>query len=169
MKRSTILMSIAMVLGLTVMDAQAWPHWFRRPRPRHPRPRPGVTLRVGVPPITFVFRAPIRRSYTAATPGDKLADRNHDGYVDRKEARLAWRHAHAKVNTALERKYDADENGYLGPAEARAMLRDRLRIIETHGKAIVNTDIERAYDADGDGILDRGEARRLRVDMALES
>ena len=66
------------------------------------------------------------------------------------------------MNTDLERKYDADGDGYLEWAEGRELLRDRLRVVETDGRAVVNTDTEREFDADGDGVIDRDEAAAIR-------
>ena len=89
-------------------------------------------------------------------------DHNGDGKVDKKERKRYWAKHKAKVNTDLEEKYDADGDGYLSKSEAKEMLKDRLRVINTHGRAKVNTELEAEFDADGDGIISRHEAKAMR-------
>ena len=91
-----------------------------------------------------------------------VMDKNGDGTVDKTERNKYWISRKAKVNTEYEEKYDADGSGYISGDEAKEMLRDRLRIINTHGRAKVNTDLESEYDANGDEVIDREEARALR-------
>jgi Ca2+-binding EF-hand superfamily protein len=92
-------------------------------------------------------------------------DLNHDGVIDAKERRLCWRHARSKVNTELEKKYDANGNGWLEESEVRAMLKDKRQLIQTHGKAKVDNPIEAEYDKNGDGIIDANEAENLKGDL----
>ena len=100
----------------------------------------------------------------------KHADRNGDGVVDKTERRIWWRHAQyrRRVNTEIEKKYDADGNGWIGPAEARKMLHDKWLLIRTDGKAKVDTELEEGYDANGDGFIDGKEAALLREDLEAE-
>ena len=94
-------------------------------------------------------------------------DLNGDGVIDAKEKRLSWRQAKSKVNTPLEKKYDANQDGWLEPSEIKNMLRDRYALIQTNGKVKVDTPIEAEYDDDGDGILNRKEAEDLKADLDL--
>jgi Ca2+-binding EF-hand superfamily protein len=96
---------------------------------------------------------------------EKLADFNKDGVIQHAEARKFWTAAKSKVNTRFEKKYDADGNGWLSGKEAREMMIDRLRIINTHGKAIVNTKLEKTFDANGDGVIDKSEAQAIRESL----
>ena len=91
-------------------------------------------------------------------------DLNNDGVIDAKERRLSWRHARARVNTALEKKYDANSDGWLEPAEVKEMLKDRYTLIKTEGKAKVDTAIEEDYDTNEDGVIDAQEAEAMEVD-----
>ena len=91
-----------------------------------------------------------------------VMDKDGNGKIDAKERRVFWLKKKSKVNTVYEKKYDADGNGYITGDEAKELLRDRLRIINTHGRAIVNTDLEREYDANGDGVIDKEEAKAIR-------
>ena len=91
-------------------------------------------------------------------------DLNNDGVIDAKERRLSWRHARSRVNTALEKKYDANGDGWLEPAEVKEMLKDKYTLIKTHGKAKVDTDLEAEYDTNGDGVIDANEAEVMKQD-----
>lgn len=92
-------------------------------------------------------------------------DLNNDGVIDAKERRLSWRHARSRVNTALEKKYDANADGWLEPAEVKELLKDRYTLIKTTGKAKVDTAIEEDYDTNEDGVIDAQEAEAMEVDM----
>ncbi len=94
-------------------------------------------------------------------------DLNNDGVVDKQEKMTSWQHSRAKVNTALEQQYDANNDGWLEPAEARELVRNRYELIKSHGKAKVDTDLEKQYDANNDGILDASEAR-VMLDASKE-
>jgi Ca2+-binding EF-hand superfamily protein len=94
-------------------------------------------------------------------------DLNNDGVIDAKERRLCWRHARSRVNTELEKKYDANNNGWLEPEEVKELLKDRYALIQTQGKAKVDTEIEAEYDSNGDGIIDTQEAKDLKEDLGL--
>jgi hypothetical protein len=108
------------------------------------------------------------------------ADKNDDGAVDRKEMRMEkkWEQRRidkdhdqvpdklenkARVNTPLEQKYDANQDGVLERAEARQMIKDRYELIKTKGKAKVDTAIEKQYDANNDGVLDATEAAAMNA------
>ncbi len=129
----------------------------------------------------------IRELSVADRPWEKKADANADGRVDLKELRIYhvsqldanqdgritvverrayWVQKRSVVNTALEKKYDTNGDGYLSWDEGRELLKDRLTVIKTDGQAIVNTDLEMEFDANGDGIIDRKEAPA--VQQALE-
>lgn len=92
----------------------------------------------------------------------RVIDTDHNGIITVAENRTYWAGWKGAVNTDLERKYDANGDGYLEWPEGRELLKDRLRVIETDGRAVVNTDIEREFDADGDGVIDREEADAIR-------
>lgn len=92
-------------------------------------------------------------------------DLNNDGTIDAKERRLCWRHARSRVNSAIEKKYDANSDGWLQPQEVKELLKDRYTLIVTDGKAKVGTSIEAEYDTNGDGILDLDEAKELKNDL----
>ena len=91
-----------------------------------------------------------------------VMDKNEDGNVGAKERKTFWLRKRSRVNTQLEKKHDADNNGYIGGEEAKKMLRNRLRIINTHGKAKVDSAIESEYDANGDGVINVDEAHAIR-------
>ncbi|MBU1694338.1 MAG: hypothetical protein KKC51_10295 [Verrucomicrobia bacterium] len=92
----------------------------------------------------------------------RVIDVDHNGMISVVEHRTYWVNWKGVVNTPLERQYDANHDGYLEWPEARALMQDRLRIIETDGRAVVDTEIEREFDADGDGVIDRDEAEAIR-------
>ncbi|MBU2102274.1 MAG: hypothetical protein KKF80_02675 [Candidatus Omnitrophica bacterium] len=92
-------------------------------------------------------------------------DINHDGIVDNKERRLSWRHARSKVNTPVEKSFDADGDGWLAPSETRMMLKERSTLMGLGGTAKVDTAIEKEYDSNGDGFIDVTEAATLREDV----
>jgi len=91
-------------------------------------------------------------------------DLNNDGVIDAKEKRLSWRHARSRVNTSLEKKYDANGDGWLEPAEVKELLKDRYALVKTKGKAKVDTAIEEEYDTNEDGVIDAGEAAAMKED-----
>ena len=91
-------------------------------------------------------------------------DLNNDGVIDAKERRLSWRHARSRVNTAVEKKYDANADGWLEPAEVKELLKDRHTLIKTKGKAKVDTAIEESYDTNEDGVIDAQEAEAMKED-----
>jgi len=105
------------------------------------------------------------------------ADKNKDGIVDSKEMQMEkrWEHRRQfktdalwkkrKVNTEIEQKYDANNDGWLQPEEAKQLLQDRYTLIKTEGNAKVDTTIEEAYDTNGDGIIDAKEAEALKEDL----
>jgi Ca2+-binding EF-hand superfamily protein len=92
---------------------------------------------------------------------EKIADRNKDGKVDAHEAKVFWRKHKSKVDTPIEKKYDADGNGWLSGSEAKKMLGDLATLIKTNGKAKVNTPLEKQFDANADGIIDSAEAQAI--------
>lgn len=124
----------------------------------------------------------IRTRSDVDRPWEKTADANADGNVDVKELRLYhvkvmdsdgdgkitvverkmyWMKKHAVVNTMVEKKYDANADGYLTWDEGREMMKDKARIIETDGRALVSNDLEMEFDANADGVIDRSEAPAL--------
>ncbi len=67
------------------------------------------------------------------------------------EARPYWARAHdPRVNTRLERQYDLNHNGYIGPRE---------RYVETHAQ--VNTPKEAFCDKNHNGFVGAHEAHCL--------
>jgi len=92
-------------------------------------------------------------------------DLNNDGVIDPKERRLSWRHGRSRVNTAVEKKYDANSDGWLGPDEVKEMLKDKQTMIRSRGKAKVDSAVEAEYDADNDGIIDATEAKAMKEDL----
>ena len=92
-------------------------------------------------------------------------DLNGDGVISPKERRRCWAHARSRVNTALEAKYDTNNDGWLQPEETKEFLQDRQALIKTEGKAQVDSSIEEEYDTDGDGIIDAQEAEALKEDL----
>lgn len=59
-------------------------------------------------------------------------DSNSDGLVDKKERKVYAIKRKSRVNTEIERKHDTNGNGYIDRDEARALVKDRLRMINTH-------------------------------------
>jgi len=96
-----------------------------------------------------------------------VIDKNGDGKIDAKERKGFWVHRKSKVNTAVEKKYDADGNGWISGDEAQELLRDRLRVINTNGRAKVDSAIEAEYDADGDGVIDKKEAEAIKDALGI--
>jgi hypothetical protein len=89
-------------------------------------------------------------------------DKDGNGTISHAERNNYWKVRKSRANTDREKKYDADGDGYLNGDEARAMLRDRLRLINTHGKAKVDSDVEREFDENDDGIIDKNEAAAIK-------
>ncbi len=118
---------------------------------------------------------------------EERADRDNDGDVDRKEAHDARR----KVNTAIEKKYDADGDGHLSKEEQeqlkagedtdgdgkvsgfeRADKNDDGIVGAREGwyaKRKVDTAAEKAADSNGDGWVDKEEAKDLRRKQLFDS
>jgi Ca2+-binding EF-hand superfamily protein len=92
-------------------------------------------------------------------------DLNSDGKIDPKEKGLSWRHGRSKVNKPAEAKFDADNDGWLAPEEARQMLSEKARLVRTKGKASVDTDLEAQYDTDSNGIISPEEAEVMKEDV----
>lgn len=90
-----------------------------------------------------------------------LLDRDGDGRIEPVERKAYWLSRKAKVNTPVERKYDADGDGFLSGDEAREMLRARLALVRTHGQAKVDSALEAEYDDNDDGVIDAAEAKDL--------
>ncbi len=140
------------------------------------QPAPAQPPKKPVPPA-------LKQRSQVNQPWEHKADRNRDGHVgpvearawhrrtvdvngdgtitvvDRRAVLVSWRNA---VNTSLEKKYDANADGFLEPAEARELLLDRITVIKTDGKAIVTTDLEREFDDNGDGVIDPDEAKAIQ-------
>jgi len=91
-----------------------------------------------------------------------LIDANHDGVIDALERKNFWLAKKYAVNTPLEKKYDANGDGFLTGDEAVEYLKDRIRVISTDGKAIANTPLEQEFDADGDGVISAEEADAIK-------
>ncbi|MFA6385055.1 MAG: hypothetical protein WCY10_06810 [Candidatus Omnitrophota bacterium] len=92
------------------------------------------------------------------------ADKNDDGKVDRKEMKMERRFEakqKSEVNTAVEKRYDANNDGVINPAEAKEMLKDKYTLISTEGKAKVDSPLEAQYDTNQDGVIDSSEAAAL--------
>ncbi len=89
-------------------------------------------------------------------------DKDGSGSVSKQERDNYWKQRKSRANTDREKKYDADGDGYLDGDEAKEMLRDRLRIINTQGRAKVDGALEREFDANDDGIIDRAEAAAMK-------
>ncbi|MBU1925909.1 MAG: hypothetical protein KKB82_08335 [Candidatus Omnitrophica bacterium] len=95
----------------------------------------------------------------------KHADKNKDGVVTQREWKIEnkWEAKQkSRVNNAVEKRYDADGNGWLEPGETKEMLKDKYRLIQTNGRAKVDTPAEAAYDTNSDGIIDVQEAAGLK-------
>lgn len=92
----------------------------------------------------------------------QVIDVDHDGKITVEERRAYYASWKRVVNTPVEKKYDANGDGYLEWPEAKKLLQDRLTIINTDGKALVNTDIEHEFDDNGDGVIDASEAVQLK-------
>ncbi|MBP7217053.1 MAG: hypothetical protein KBA46_07220 [Candidatus Omnitrophica bacterium] len=93
-------------------------------------------------------------------------DYNRDGVIDSFEQRRYWKNSRTKVNTALEKSFDADADGWLNEQEAAAFLRYRHGVVMSEGKAIVDSVLEEAYDTDGDGLINRAEAIAMQDDIS---
>lgn len=91
-----------------------------------------------------------------------VLDANNDGTIDAAERKAFWILRKAKVNTAAEKKYDKDGDGFLTGDEARQFLRDRALLIISKGKAKVSSPLEEEFDANNDGIIDSAEADVMR-------
>ncbi|HAZ09570.1 MAG: hypothetical protein A2047_01880 [Omnitrophica bacterium GWA2_41_15] len=94
-------------------------------------------------------------------------DLNKDGKIDQKEKRKCWRHAKSKVNTAVEKKYDSNQDGWLQESEVKEMLKDKHELIKTKGKAKADTEVEKEYDVNKDGVIDSNEAEFMKEDVNL--
>ena len=92
-------------------------------------------------------------------------DMNGDGVISPKERRLSWRHARSRVNTKLEKQYDANNDGWLDPDETKSLLQARRELLKTKGKAKVDSQVEAGYDRDENGIIDAREAAAMMEDI----
>ena len=165
---------IALVIGL--QSAEARPRWFRRADKNND----GVVTKREA----HVDRAQMHERARVNRPWEARADVNNDGHVDKAEFhkyrakvmdtdgngkispdehRAFWHNWSCKVDTDVEKKYDANKDGILTYNEARVLMEDRLAVIRTDGKAIVNTRLEAEFDADNDGIIDAAEAEEIRA------
>jgi hypothetical protein len=168
----------AVVWAFTLTPAQAW--WGRRRAAHADRNRDGV---VTPAEVHKEKQWEHKQAARVNTPWERLADAdgdgrvepaeyrahhlrvvdlNRDGSITIVERRTYWTGWKGIVNTEVERRYDANGDGYLEWPEARALLQDRMRVINTDGRAIVDTDIEREFDENCDGVIDRKEAEAIR-------
>jgi hypothetical protein len=118
--------------------------------------------------IIFVFTGAVWAEHPGRVAKYKHADKNNDGVVDRKEMKIEkkWEHLQkVKVNTPLEKKYDANGDGIIEPAEAKQMLIDRHALITKYGKAKVDSPIEALYDTDKDGFIDGKEYKAFMEEI----
>ena len=76
-------------------------------------------------------------------------DLDGDGQISPKERRLSWRHARSRVNTAVERKYDSNSDGWLEAAEVKEMLQAKHALIKSNGKAKVDTVMNESFGFGG--------------------
>ncbi len=97
-----------------------------------------------------------------------VMDADHNGVITPAERKIHWAGKHAVVNTAAEKKYDTNGDGYLSWEEGREMLKDRVAIIQTHGRAIVNNELEMEFDTNKDGVIDRTEAAQLKDALSAQ-
>ena len=173
-------------------DAKAWPRKPPPPRPavNTPAERRMDKNRDGWVQPKEAARAKrhgyFRPSAVVDRPWERAADRDNDGFVDGPELRayhlahldangdgrigraerIAYWHRRWRVNTAVEKKYDRDGDGYLEWTEAVEMLKAKHALVATGGQAKVDTDLELEFDVNGDGVLDRSEAPALAAALA---
>jgi Ca2+-binding EF-hand superfamily protein len=91
-----------------------------------------------------------------------LMDMNHDGKIEAIERKNFWATQKYVVNTPLEKKYDANSDGFITGDEAVEFLKDRVRVISTEGRAIVNSSLEQEFDLDNDGVISGEEAKAIK-------
>ena len=91
-----------------------------------------------------------------------LLDANHDGNINPAERKNFWVSKKYAVNTPIEKKYDANGDGFITGDEAVEYLKDRHRVIATDGRAIVNNPLEQEFDANNDGVIDVSEAQAIK-------
>jgi len=168
----------AVLWSFSLTPAQAW--WGRRRAAHADRNRDGV---VTPREVHKERQSQQRKASRVNTLWERLADKDGDGRVEPAEYRahhlrvmdldrngqitvierrgywVGWK---GIVNTDVERRYDANGDGYLEWVEAQALLQDRMRILATDGRAIVDTDIEREFDGNCDGVIDQTEAEAIR-------
>lgn len=66
---------------------------------------------------------------------EERADRNDDGTIDENELK-DWRNfKKRKVNNSIEKKYDADGDGFISKEEAKTMYENRKEWLEENRKA----------------------------------
>ena len=70
-----------------------------------------------------------------------------------------------RVSNWTERKYDADRDNYLQPAEAKRLLRDRYNEIKSEYKPVVTNSIESQYDLNKNGLLEKPEIADIAKDI----
>lgn len=97
----------------------------------------------------------------------KIVDQNGDGQITVEERKTFWLTRRAKVNTPVEQRFDADNNGWIEGDEAKAMMTALVEVIKTSGKAKVNTDIEKQFDVNNDGLIDESEAEGVREALGI--
>jgi hypothetical protein len=94
-------------------------------------------------------------------------DSNRDKQIDDQEIRQVWKYAPSPVSTDLEQKFDANDNGWLEPEEARKLLFRRADFIFllANGKMAIKTGLEELYDTNADGVIDLEELKLIREDL----
>lgn len=76
-----------------------------------------------------------------------------------------WANTDTRVTKWGQRKYDANKDGYLQPAEARQMLKDRYSVLAAKPNPKVNDEIEAYYDKNNNGYLEKAEVDALKKDI----
>lgn len=77
----------------------------------------------------------------------------------------AWKTDRTKVGSPVEKKYDTNGDGWIDPAEAKVILKNKQAEVKTQGQAKVETAVEKGYDTNKNGVISREEADAMEDDL----
>ncbi len=96
-----------------------------------------------------------------------LLDDDGDGALSSDDYRRFFKHVRSLAQTAREKRFDRNGDGFLGGDEVLAMLRDRLSSLKGAPKRPVESKFDRLFDSNVDGQLSPDEAGAIELAIGL--